>query len=106
MAGVLGWDKDVQRYRPARRACPPVTPRLLSSHTARKRVTSAGIAGGEAAFEPFLALRRRTVIERLGHGKALHLLLQRIIADLVGRVQRLLDIALLEQVFLAGITGP
>src|SRR5690606_8937326 len=77
-----------------------------ASHTARKGVAIARIARAIAALEPGLALRRGAMVEGLGHGEALHALLQRIVADLLGGIERFLDIAIVEQVGLPGIIGP
>ena len=44
--------------------------------------------------------------EAVGHDIALRALLQRVVADLVGGVERLLDVARLEQTLLVGVIGP
>ena len=53
-----------------------------------------------------LALRRRAVREAVGHDIALRAALDRVVADGGGGVQRLVDVARLENAFRLGVVGP
>jgi hypothetical protein len=63
-----------------------------------KRVTLLEAAALQAAFEPMHALGRAAVGECVRHDCAVRLALQAIITHRAGRVQRRLDIALLDDV--------
>lgn len=59
----------------------------------REGVALSDLALGKAGLEPTHALRRGAVGERVRHDTALALLLQTVIANRVGRIQRFFDIA-------------
>ena len=65
-----------------------------------ERVAVLELAAVEAALEPGHALLRRAVVEAFGNDIALHLLLQRVVADLLRGVQRLFEIALFQDALL------
>ena len=54
-------------------------------------VAAAGVAGSKAFLQPAHALLRGAVVESLGHGAAIGLFLQVVVADFGGGVQCLFD---------------
>src|SRR6185295_5808110 len=74
----------------------------------RERVARPDGALLQAGLEPALALLRRTVREAVGHDVAPRLLLQTVIADRRGGLQRGLDVTCLDQILpvLPGVIGP
>jgi hypothetical protein len=75
-------------------------------HVARERIAGIHVAAVEAAPEPAHALRRRAVIEAFRHDIALAAFLQRVVADLLGGVQRFLQVALAEEALLVRMLAP
>src|SRR5580700_4417355 len=90
------------------RLCSPRTRgEVRSERTRRQRIAARNLAAVEAGLEPALALFRGAVGEGVGHDVALHLLLQPVVADRGCGLQRLIDIARIEEVaFLLGAIGP
>lgn len=72
----------------------------------RERIAIFDTAALETALEPFRALCRGAVVETVRHHIATGLLLQRIVADLVGGVQRLLEVTGFENALLLGELAP
>src|SRR5690349_19553341 len=73
-----------------------------------ERVALARVAGVEAGGEPVLALGARAVRERVGSHTAAGLLLDGVVADRAGGVDRILDVLLgdrLEQRLALGVLG-
>src|SRR5690606_32956604 len=91
--------------RPRRRS-PPASQRSDWSGRALEGVAIADLAAAVAGQEPAPALLRRAVIEAVGNDIALGALLQRIVADLEGGIERFVDIAFLEQALLLGVVRP
>ena len=71
---------------------------VLASYSSSNVLHCVRVAGRVAAAEPLLALLGRTVRARLGVDPALRLLLDAVVADGRGGVDRLVDLALVEQV--------
>src|SRR5690606_34141542 len=65
-----------------------------------ERIAGVGVAGVEAGPEPLLALGGGAVGEALRHHIALRLLLQRVVADRAGGIERLFDVARFEHLTL------
>ena len=100
-AGAIGrrWNAVVKRVRTSGQGrADRRSARLCSQRLRCERVAALDVARGEAGLEPALALRRRAVRERVGHGVAARLLLQRVVADRRRGVQRRIDVAWLQPV--------
>src|SRR5580700_12053641 len=81
--------------------------RSALQRTRRQRIATRNLAAIEAVLEPALALFRRAVGERVGHDIALHLFLQPVVADRGCGLQRLVDVARIEEVaFFLSAIGP
>src|SRR5450756_335919 len=73
----------------------------------RERIAGRQLALRETGGEPALALLRRAVGKRVRHDAALSALLQRIVADRTGGLQRRIDVAGIEELFaLLGMVCP
>src|SRR5581483_602988 len=59
-------------------------------------IATLDVAGLESGLEPARTLRRGAVRERIGHGVAARLLLQRVVANLRGGIERGFDVAFLQ----------
>src|SRR5690606_19799294 len=103
-------DYSVSSGKPAtkrRAANPPSSFKCLRpSDRVVERIAVLEPAVAQAVGEPGHALLGRTVVEAFRNDVALGALLQRVITDLVGGIQRLLDVALLQQALLRGVMRP
>src|SRR5450759_5135527 len=73
----------------------------------RERIAGRQFALREAGGEPAFALLRRSVGKRVRHDASLRALLQRVVADRAGGLQRGIDVAGIEELFaLLGMVGP
>src|SRR5579884_2775075 len=90
-----------------RRACPTASALARSELIRLERVAGRDLPRLEALHEPALALRRGAMREGVGHHIALRLPLQAVVADGGGGLQRLVDIAGIEEIApLLGAIGP
>src|ERR1019366_5520612 len=73
----------------------------------RERIAGRQLALRETGGEPALALLRRAVGKRVRHDAPLRTLLQRVVADRTGGLQRRIDVAGIEEMFaLLGMVCP
>ena len=73
---------------------------------APERVACTDLAALIAGPEPLLALRRRAMRKGIRHDHALASFLQRVVADLAGGVQGLVDVAFFDDAVALGVMGP
>ena len=71
-----------------------------------QRIAIAELAGIEALLEPLHALGRSAVVKAVGNDIALRALLQRVVADLLGSIQRFFKIAGLQDALLLRELAP
>src|SRR5207245_1291216 len=89
-----------------RQSTPEDRNRMTHSDRIVESIAVRKLAALVAARQPGLPLRRRTVVEAFRNDIALHLLLQRVVADLFGGIQRAFHVALFQDALLPGVVRP
>src|SRR3546814_19580737 len=76
------------------------------SDISRERIAVVDVAAVKAAPEPFHALGRGPMVEAFRNDVTMAALLQRVVADLLRRIERLFQVALFENALLVGELVP